>query len=497
LDWIADGDLTWNFLDARSEACVGQKCAQFKECFVTKMRQKAFESDLVVVNHALFFSNLALETDEIGKVLPDFSVLILDEAHEVEDVAASHFGRRLSNYQYEEFERDATRVLFENQDFRSTLFRLKQASDRFFAAFPLIEGRHSLNFFREAGGQEQDLRRVLEPHYSALRERLLLCYSELQLVTERPSDWEALSRRLEGLASVLDEVFLADDPDKVLWFEKRGRGVFVHLTPIDIASLLQEHLFSRTDATVLTSATLTTDGNFEYFKGRLGLEDPVELKVPGEFFYEDQTMLYLPNLPAPNSSRYFEEAVGEIRELLALTEGRAFLLFTSFRQMNRVHEVLQGDLPFPLLKQGEMPKNRLLELFKSTPNSVLCATSSFWQGVDVRGDALRAVIIDKLPFHVPTEPLVAARIHRLTEQGENPFMSYTVPDAIITLKQGLGRLIRSREDWGILAVLDSRLRTKRYGNMFLRSLPNCPLTDNMDSLRNFFSQHASPANGGS
>jgi ATP-dependent DNA helicase DinG len=208
-------------------------------------------------------------------------------------------------------------------------------------------------------------------------------------------------------------------------------------------------------------------------------------------------MLYLPNLPAPNSSRYFEEAVGEIRELLALTEGRAFLLFTSFRQMNRVHEVLQGDLPFPLLKQGEMPKNRLLELFKSTPNSVLCATSSFWQGVDVRGDALRAVIIDKLPFHVPTEPLVAARIHRLTEQGENPFMSYTVPDAIITLKQGLGRLIRSREDWGILAVLDSRLRTKRYGNMFLRSLPNCPLTDNMDSLRNFFSQHASPANGGS
>jgi ATP-dependent DNA helicase DinG len=354
-----------------------------------------------------------------------------------------------------------------------------------------------LNFFREAGGQEQDLRRVLEPHYSALRERLLLCYSELQLVTERPSDWEALSRRLEGLASVLDEVFLADDPDKVLWFEKRGRGVFVHLTPIDIASLLQEHLFSRTDATVLTSATLTTDGNFEYFKGRLGLEDPVELKVPGEFFYEDQTMLYLPNLPAPNSSRYFEEAVGEIRELLALTEGRAFLLFTSFRQMNRVHEVLQGDLPFPLLKQGEMPKNRLLELFKSTPNSVLCATSSFWQGVDVRGDALRAVIIDKLPFHVPTEPLVAARIHRLTEQGENPFMSYTVPDAIITLKQGLGRLIRSREDWGILAVLDSRLRTKRYGNMFLRSLPNCPLTDNMDSLRNFFSQHASPANGGS
>ena len=491
LEWLEDDDALWSTLDARSDGCTGQKCPHFGSCFVTKMRQRAAESDVIVVNHALFFANLALETDEIGRILPDFSVLILDEAHEVEDVAAEHFGKRLSNFQIDDLCRLLRRAIAsDDADARGLVDRLEQASARFFARFPAVDGRHSLNFFRAIGELgAMDLRFDLGEESEKLLRVLEMLFHELELNRSAGEETEPALRRVDRCFDTLHDIFHLDRPENVYWFERSGRGVFLNLTPIRVAPRLRESLFERTDTTVLTSATLTIGGSFEYIRDRIGLEDPQELVVPGEFDYGRQTVLYVPrNSPEPRSPEHFLHLMRHLRSILELTDGHAFLLFTSLQQMQRVYAALRTSAEYPVSCQGLKPKSRLLEEFRSTPRSVLCATSSFWQGVDVRGDALRAVVIDKLPFHVPTEPLTAARIHHLRESGRDPFLSYTVPSAIITLKQGLGRLIRSRNDSGILAILDSRLWTRRYGNLFLQSLPNCPVADNIEDLENFFTR---------
>ena len=494
LDWLSDQDPLWNSIDARSDTCVGQQCTAFDRCFITRMRRKAFESDLIVVNHALFFANLALESDEIGKVLPDFGVLILDEAHEVEDIAASHFGLQLSNYQFEELIRDLSREL---TSLRLPLGQVAKRVETLFRQFPSEQGSFSLSFSQPSHLGGVDLREKLAAPYRELKLALSQLHSELHLIQERSPDWEPLVRRLNNLGSSLDQILGGDDPSFVYWYERRRQGVFLRVTPIDVAVLLRERLFARTPTTVLTSATLTTGGSFDYLRDRLGLEEPVELVVEGEFNYEQQAILYVPrHFPDPRSEAYLSHALETISRILEISGGGAFLLFTSFRNLEQIYRRLMEESRYPLLRQGEMPKNRLLERFRKAPGSVLCATASFWQGVDVKGQALRAVVIDKLPFRVPSDPVVAARLRRLREEGENAFLGYTVPDAVITLKQGLGRLIRSRRDRGILAILDSRLRTKTYGEIFLQSLPSCPITDNIGSLRNFFSMAASRPTGG-
>ncbi len=496
IDWLADDDPLWHSLDARSEICTGQACDDFAQCFVTRMRQNAFQADLLVVNHALFFANLAMESDEIGKILPDHGVLILDEAHQVEDIVARHFGSHLSNHRFEDLVADLNRAFSGREGPVPVFGRLQKEARRLFAAFPGKDDRYSLNFFPSAGGVV-DLRDELGPACARLKSTLRVLYSELQLVRSRPDEWEALVRRVEQLAEDLDSIFSRDSFENVYWFEKRRGGVFAHVTPIDVADLLYRRLFDRTDTVILTSATLTTGGSFRYFRERLGIPEPVELQVSSEFDYETQAILFIASrLPQPQSPQFLDRAVPVAAELVKITEGHTFVLCTSIRNMNRFHAALSEEVPYPVLRQGDMPRHRLLQEFKATPNAVLCATASFWEGVDVKGAALRAVIVDKLPFQVPTEPVVAARQHRIREMGGDPFLDYTVPEAIISLKQGLGRLIRSRTDSGILAILDSRVTTRRYGELFMRSLPKCRVTDNMDCLRNFFGQATSQAGGG-
>jgi ATP-dependent DNA helicase DinG len=489
LAWLADDDPLWDSVDARSDTCTGQKCALFQDCFVTRMRQQAFEADLIVVNHALFFANLALESDEIGRILPDFAILVLDEAHEVEDIAAEHFGRRLSSFQMADLCRALRRSVDETAAGALGLIdRLAQASERLFARLPLVEGRHSLSGYRCARTHRTiDLRHELSGEAARLQEVLRTIYHEMAQRRFAGDDTEPLIRRIDRGCSILEELFGLESPELVYWFERTGRGAFLHLTPIDVAPLLRERLFQRCDTTILTSATLTTEGNFEYIRERLGIPEPEEVIVPGEFDYPSQAVLYLPRgMPEPKAPDYFLHLLRQIRAILRLTDGHAFLLFTSTQQMRRVYGALAASSEYALLCQGTKPKSQILEEFRSTPRGVLCATSSFWQGVDVQGEALRAVVIDKLPFHVPTEPMVSARTERIQRQGRNPFLAYTVPSAVITLRQGLGRLIRSRRDTGILAVLDSRLWTRRYGELFLKSLPKCPVADNMKDLENFF-----------
>ena len=487
LRWIADEDPVWKHLDARGESCVGQKCEYFDRCFITRMRQRALESDLIIVNHALLFANLALQTDEIGRVMPEFGVLILDEAHEVEDVACSHFGQEVSSYQVDELCRDFHQVFREDADAVRSVEDIETRAVALFGAFPGQEGHYSLNIFKGQNGSAIDLRLENAASFERLKAALQILYHQVQRMTNRPAEAESLLRRLNQLGKDLEEVMSGDSEDHVYWYERRGRGLVLHISPIDVAPILKEVVFDATATVVLTSATLTTGGSFEYIRGRLGVPKARELSVAGEFDFANQAILYVPkSFPEPKSTEYFLRALREIREILKITEGHAFLLFTSFQQMNRFYRSLEERLEFPLLRQGDMPKSRLLETFRATPHAVLCATASFWQGVDVQGDALRAVIIDKLPFQVPSEPIVAARLNHLEREGRNSFLEYSVPEAIITLRQGLGRLIRSRQDRGILAVFDSRLRSRSYGKLFLESLPNCPVTDNIVALRNFY-----------
>ncbi len=495
IDWLADDDPFWHQMDARSEICTGQACDDFSRCFITRMRQEAFEADLIVVNHALFFANLAMESDEIGRILPDYGVLILDEAHRVEDIVAQHFGSHLSNRRFDDLAGDLQRAFAGAENPPPAISRLGEDSRHFFAAFPGEDSRYSLNFFPSSDGVV-DLRDELGPGYARLRSTLRVLYSELQLVRPRPDEWEALVRRVEQLTEDLDRIFARDNFENVYWYERRQGGVFVHVTPINVAHLLYEKLFRKTDTVILTSATLSTAGDFGYLKQRLGIPEPVELSVESEFDYEQQTILFVArDLPQPGSPQFLSRALPVVVELLQMTRGHAFVLCTSIRNMKRFYSSLLEMVPYPVFQQGDRPRHLLLSEFKRTPNAVLCATSSFWEGVDVKGEALRAVIVDRLPFQVPTEPVVAARLNRIQEQGGDPFLDYTVPEAIISLKQGLGRLIRSRNDTGILAVLDSRICTRRYGPLFVRSLPKCKVTDNMDSLRNFLLDQASHVNG--
>jgi ATP-dependent DNA helicase DinG len=301
---------------------------------------------------------------------------------------------------------------------------------------------------------------------------------------ERSGEWDSLARRATEIADELEVFRSGELTNYVSWIERRGRGIFLEACPIDVSGMLSERLFARVPSCVLTSATLTVGDRFEYIRSRIGMSEGRELVLATEFNTRSQTLLYVPpRMPDYRHPSYLERAVEEIRTILRASHGRAFVLFTSYQQMEAAFERIADDLPYPCMIQGKgAGKSRLLEEFKMTPNAVLFATSSFWQGVDVKGEALSAVIIDKLPFQVPSDPLVAARSAHIEQDGGSAFSDYQVPNAVLRLKQGLGRLIRAKTDHGILAILDNRLQTKAYGKLFLKSLPDYQITDSVDAL---------------
>jgi ATP-dependent DNA helicase DinG len=328
--------------------------------------------------------------------------------------------------------------------------------------------------------------------FLALRNALSLLETTLAMVKDPPPEAEALIRRTAQLRADLDFILVQQDPHFVRWYERRGRGVFLQATPIDVSEILAERLFDRVRTVILTSATLTSGGSFQFIRSRLGIRHARELIVPSHFDYREQAILYLPpQMPDPRSSEFTEAAVEEIVRLLQVTQGRAFVLCTAIQPMLEMYERVRRRVPFPCFVQGQGSKSGLLARFRTTPHSVLFATSSFWQGVDVQGEALSCVIIDRLPFAVPTDPIVAARQRYIEQNGGDPFYDYAVPQAVIMLKQGLGRLIRSRTDRGVLSILDPRIRTKGYGTVFLQSLPPCPITTRIEDVERFFARWAS------
>jgi ATP-dependent DNA helicase DinG len=511
----------WHKVDARSEACIGQKCSEWERCFITEMRRRGMESDIIIVNHHLFFADLAIKLQAEGApdagILPDAAAVIFDEAHELEDVAGNYFGISVSNLRVEDLARDVEVSLQHNRMLSAALSgalgSLRERSQFFFSLVPPGEGRFAFETRREFLEENGD-------EFLALNQALTRLAGELEALPQKPEEIFNFVRRAQEIQVQLGFAMESDDRNTVFWIERRGgrgsareghgfsraerqhpgkgasapggnargrQNVFLQATPIDVGPILRECLWSKLECAVLTSATLAVGGEFEYIRQRLGLEHARESVLPSHFDYENQALFYVPpDLPDARTPQFTAKAAERIRQLLEITRGRAFVLFTSYAQMNDIYQRLLGELEFPMLRQGDAPKSALLEEFRLTPNAVLFATSSFWQGVDVQGEQLSCVIIDRLPFAVPSDPVVAARVKAIDADGGNAFFQYQVPAAVITLKQGFGRLIRSLHDRGLLVLLDNRILKKQYGRVFIESLPNYKKTTEMRRVEEFF-----------
>lgn len=508
---LPESSALWHKLDARAEACTGQKCSEFERCFITEMRRRGMESDIIIVNHHLFFADLAIKLQAEGApdagILPEAAAVIFDEAHELEDVAGNYFGISLSNLKVDDLARDVEHSMQHHRmlsaSISGALGSLRDKSQFFFSLLPPGEGRFAFETRREFLEENGD-------EFLALNQSITRLAGELEALPQKPEEIFNFVRRAQELQVQLNFAMESEDRNTVFWIERRGgrgransargisdsaasgkQNVFLQATPIDVGPILRECLWSKLECAVLTSATLAVGGGFDYIRQRLGLEHARETILPSHFDYEHQALFYVPpDLPDARSPEFTTIASERIQQLLQITRGRAFVLFTSYAQMNDVYQRLLGFLDFPMLRQGDAPKSALLEEFRLTPNAVLFATSSFWQGVDVQGDQLSCVIIDRLPFAVPSDPVVAARVKAIDAEGGNAFFQYQVPAAVITLKQGFGRLIRSLHDRGLLVLLDNRILKKQYGRVFIDSLPNYKKTTDLRKVEEFFGRES-------
>jgi ATP-dependent DNA helicase DinG len=508
----------WSDVTATSEQCLGRECPRYGDCFVTRMRDRAAEAQIVIVNHHLLCADASVRRGEFGEVIPESELAIIDEAHQLEDVVTQYFGVAVTTHRLDEFCRDAAAATgaLEARE-ASGASEATSARDAFSApgahGSPPIPPTNDPRFVASVSDAVSDVQRASRRLFDALRlesgpsDRTTMSpeiaarvrepgldvtaaidslVARLTTRPELPTDLASALQRARALSDDLVRLLSPDDDRYVHFIEIRGRGVALRAAPIDVADIIRDSVLAGRRATVLTSATLAVDGSFDYAARRLGAEGARTLRVPSEFDFRTQAILFLPDeMPDPRTPEFNRAAAWIVADLLDRTRGRAFVLFTSHAAMREVFAVVERRVTWPLFVQGSAPRTALLRDFRATPNAVLFATSSFWQGVDVAGEALSAVIIDRLPFASPGDPLVAARINALRTKGRDPFQEYQVPFATLTLLQGLGRLIRTRADRGLLAILDPRLTTKGYGKRFLGSLPPAPITSDVTAVERF------------
>lgn len=484
---LADDSPLWREVCSTRETRIGPRCPHHAECFVTRARQEASAAQLIVVNHHLYFADLATRLRG-GAILPRHDVVVFDEAHLIEDTATEFFSVHASSARVNRLLDDclaavrAARIADDPAEGRRADLAgaTRAAAGDLFGRFRGPQGRAPLH--------HDELTTTQIAAHHRLDSALEALTSTLRQLEHRDENIDHCTVRCQSLRDDLEAVLGPTRKDFVHWVDNRARSVIVGASPIDVSNELREGVFLAVPTSVLTSATLSTEGSFAFLRSRLGIDfDSVELSVPSPFDYEQQACLFLPqHLPDPRDAEFIDQAAPTIRELVAISGGGALVLCTSKKNMRTVHALLDGSTEGPLLLQGQAPKSALVASFLQDHRSVLCATASFWQGVDLPGDALRLVIIDKLPFASPGDPLVAARIDHLREAGQRPFTVYQVPAAVLALKQGFGRLIRTRHDRGIVAVLDRRLTTMPYGRSFVTSLPRCARAERLEEVRQWW-----------
>lgn len=490
LDDLPDQSPVWPSITSTRENCLGQECPQFSRCHVFEARRKAQAADIVVVNHHLLLADLALKDEGFGDLLPGTEAVILDEAHQIPDIAAQFFGQRWSARQAQQLLRDIA----------AELQAAGVSSAELMAALAALQA------------QLDGVGRALSPG-SARREWSQLADSVVDALADLPAAFSELGNRLEalgagagcancarralGLMTALTTLLAVDASAGVRWVESSPGGWTLQFTPFEIAARLREFVESRPCSWVFTSATLAIGADFTHFSTRIGLPDARTLSIDSPFDYRRQALIYLPpGMPQPHDGGYGAAFIERCAPLLEASGGRAFLLYTSYRALADGLEALKRrfpDPPFPVLVQGEAPREALLTRFRELGNAVLLATASFWEGVDVKGEALSVVAIDKLPFAAPDDPLLAARLEGIRRKGGNPFMEYQLPQAVLALKQGAGRLIRDVDDAGVIMIGDPRVRTKAYGRAFLEALPPCPVTTDSAVCARFLSDRLAPA----
>ncbi|MEW6518528.1 MAG: ATP-dependent DNA helicase [Thermodesulfobacteriota bacterium] len=487
LDWLPDHASLWREVSATSSQCLGASCPDGADCFISRLRKKAARAQLLIVNHHLFFSDLALRRFGFAEVLPRYESVIFDEAHHIENIATRYFGTSVSHFQLLDLAQDIDRLLPETaqdtsrQRIASAAKGLAGGALRFLRIFPEERGRFPLQEAMEkiSNWEEECL---------LLSESLSTLIARLEPEAQHSELWNSVQRRAQELLANLQMVTGRQRSSSVYWYERRDKTVAVSASPIEIAEDLQQAFFPEVSTVVFTSATLTTGGNFSYFCERLGLPATTPcLRLASPFDYAGRTRLFVPTtMPEPAAPSFLQELQHTVLDVLLASRGRALVLFTSIKAMHYLFHYLEERLPFPVFMQGNAPKQTLLDRFSQETHSVLLAVASFWEGVDVPGETLSCVIIDKLPFEVPSDPVIMARIDKIRAEGGNPFVDFQIPRAILTLRQGLGRLMRSASDSGLLAIMDVRLFTKQYGRIFLKSLPDSPIIRTMDEVHLFF-----------
>lgn len=486
-DLLEQNSPLWSKVTSTVDNCLGQDCPNHTECFVNEARKKAQEADIVVVNHHLLMSDMALKASGQGEILPSADAYIIDEAHQLPEIATQFLGSRISSHQLLELCRDS---INEMEQTAGDLAVIRDHADKLEAAVKALrigvgDNVQRLPWFslKEKLGVESKL-----SHLTACMEALT---DQLELAAERSKGLEQCHERGLIQLDTLRVFEQSENPDDlILWADIHQSGLILHATPFDVSHYFQKWIDEKPSAWVFTSATLTVAGKFNNFSNQLGITEAETAIWPSPFDFEKQSLLYMPTIPVePNNDEYTSHIIEISKDIIEHSKGRTFLLFTSYRALNIVAEALQ-ELEYPLMVQGSASKTSLLDDFRNHGNAVLLGTNSFWEGVDVRGEALSCVLIDKIPFASPGDPVLQARIESLRNRGGNPFASIQIPAAVIQLKQGIGRLIRDHQDHGVLVLCDPRFLTKPYGKLFLRSLPAMPITQNSEDVADFFEQRA-------